>query len=962
MIKIKKLRCLNLLRFTPLLFLTVFLNTPSYSFTTVYEYSFNAIDMGIKDDTITYDNGDTVTIYTSGQDTTFLIYYEESEDTLYENAWTVPSNQTIQIVTLSHHDFAVNQGVLGLNLSDFFEPDHAGIDDLPIYIDTEVPNPWQAVADLAPKTVRSFSGAGGKFMHPLGYTVDDEDDPNDGRTYGGYGFYWKELIKYYDWTDGVLTIDLASEIAAIVTDYASADPLVGDCDGCSGWMDSRFIDDFTDFYFKWQAQPFTTGTLDPEDLYINQLIDLIEFIESENVETGLEVEVIYCVNILSQTATEMLDVIDYLTTNGIDVVGIELGNEVYFDFQQLSMGFESFGHYWNYINRGTYSTTDGFEEGEEEDLLAVLPTNVANDHDFIFAIKGDDTYRDIKIGLPAQNTPNCGAEYDFPLTPPGFERGTPIPVITEGEGADPCGCNYPNWNVDMVAEYDAMVDVPNNTQDEYAFDAVIFHTYYGPTNNTGSCLENSNWRDIILDNLHPNFDPGDLESEITSYVYTDGDWTYSTEDTRLDDAFSGIAGRHFPDNDDPLLAGNYTDFTRERLDISYEEHANQMNFTSADTGPETKEVWITEYNLDDKISLPDGDYQQANLDELEPYAAAATNSFAHAVLIQNWFLWHLKANYDNDYKDNFLTYTTIQNALSAGSTVGLLTKSDKADLVELEVITSCGDPNLSPFYLRKATYYSTQLWRVILDNDLDYLKSNTDMSIYNNNIAPTVFIDKTNQDLYVFYSNISNSAQLFAFDPGTLVNDYGGAEVSEVELGTDAITSLILDADQLYSTSGLTPMYLFNSGYNTCTSSETSENRFELTQLETYSPTGTCPGAFETAVPEGVCLNMPAVSMGYFRIPYSVTEVERLGALDNSFAIYPNPNSNYFMIINLNKGLIINPEYKVELYSMTGNLVLETTFLEGRSINIESLPVGVYNVLIYTNNELSGSETLVKMQ
>ncbi|MBP9880221.1 MAG: T9SS type A sorting domain-containing protein, partial [Chitinophagales bacterium] len=101
---------------------------------------------------------------------------------------------------------------------------------------------------------------------------------------------------------------------------------------------------------------------------------------------------------------------------------------------------------------------------------------------------------------------------------------------------------------------------------------------------------------------------------------------------------------------------------------------------------------------------------------------------------------------------------------------------------------------------------------------------------------------------------------------------------------------------------------------------------------------------------------------GYFRIPYSVTEVERLGALDNSFAIYPNPNSNYFMIINLNKGLIINPEYKVELYSMTGNLVLETTFLEGRSINIESLPVGVYNVLIYTNNELSGSETLVKMQ
>ncbi|MBP9881746.1 MAG: hypothetical protein KBF44_16655, partial [Chitinophagales bacterium] len=277
----------KLMFFVPLLFLFFLISPTSYSFTTVYEYNFNATDLGIKDDTLIYNNGDTVTIYTSGQDTTFLIYYEESEDTLYENAWTVPSNQTIQIVTLSHHDFAVNQGVLGINLSDFFEPDHAGIDDLPIYIDTDVPNPWQAVADLAPKTVRIFSGAGGKFMHPLGYTVNDEDDPNDGTTYGGYGFYWKELIKYYDWTDENFEILLPEDIEAIELDFAASDPLVGDCDGCGGWMLDKFVSDFTDFYFKWQAQPFTTGTLDPEDLYINQLIDLIEFIESENVETGL---------------------------------------------------------------------------------------------------------------------------------------------------------------------------------------------------------------------------------------------------------------------------------------------------------------------------------------------------------------------------------------------------------------------------------------------------------------------------------------------------------------------------------------------------------------------------------------------------------------------------------------------------------------------------------------------------
>ena len=231
---------------------------------------------------------------------------------------------------------------------------------------------------------------------------------------GGYGFSWEELVVFYDKTDGD---DDAPSTTSIISNMID-----GVCNGCgavgTGWMEAKFVGDFEDFYNKAAAQP----TFDPADygtgmeldrpLYINQCIDLIGQIESAN--PGHVVDVIYVVNIQTQTADDVLAVIDYLRDHDVHVTGIEMGNEVYFDFHALSMGLDDFPDYWNYIN--------GVNFGDLEDIL---PADVYADHDYIGKLKGNADYYDLKIGLPAQNTPNCGAEYDFPVTPPNQARSTP---------------------------------------------------------------------------------------------------------------------------------------------------------------------------------------------------------------------------------------------------------------------------------------------------------------------------------------------------------------------------------------------------------------------------------------------------------------------------------------------------------------------------------------------------------
>lgn len=118
------------------------------------------------EDSLSYEIGDTISVYSSGLDTIYIIYAEALPDSLLEEAWAIPDPNKEMIITFSHNNAVVNDGVIGVALTDFFEPTKAAAITNSNY--TETPNPWQALIDLAPKTIRVFSGASGKFMHSLG--------------------------------------------------------------------------------------------------------------------------------------------------------------------------------------------------------------------------------------------------------------------------------------------------------------------------------------------------------------------------------------------------------------------------------------------------------------------------------------------------------------------------------------------------------------------------------------------------------------------------------------------------------------------------------------------------------------------------------------------------------------------------------------------------------------------------
>lgn len=952
----------------------VYASIPNHTYPeTIHIKNYFAPDSSLVD-SISFNVGDTIEIYTSGLDTIYITYAEAIPDSLLEDAWAIPNPNQEMIITFSDNNAPVNQGVIGVALTDFFEPLKAQLPNNVNYV--VEPTPWQALIDLAPKTIRAFSGASGKFMHPLGSLY----NATDNLYYGGYGYNWREVVPYYDAMNDVILTDAPNDgfgnykwegIGSI------QEQIDDDCEECGTWMPASEVSRFMEFYRKCTSQPtfdadlITNPNLQP--LYINQLIALINMIELAH--TGYDVEVIYNVNIESMSASEMIDVIDHFFENGINLIGVELGNEVYLKNGQSMMGFTDFTHYYDYIQGENYL----LYEGLPEDILLtdVLPDEMEDDHDFINAIKANNDYSSIKIGLPARNTPKCGGDYDFPLAAPGEDDEAPMtfmtPIITDPVVVDPCDCGYPDWNANMVSAFDDVTTI--TTYQRYKFDAIIFHPYYGTSNADGECELNTNWQNIMLA-LHEDFDADHLSDlpidpftfSTTPFDYITNTYPFSSSpDIRIKDAFYHISGIHYPDVDDPLIPGNFKEFTRDRIDNSFEEHAAQMLFTHDDDGPETKEVWLTEYNLDAEVILPHDDpadiYYEVNTARFSPFAASVTNTFSNAALLQNWFLWNLKANYDPDYKSGFLTRATVQNFLG-GSPIMLMNPADGLDqyLIGENSVECPSEPEMiSPYFLRKTNYFAVQLWHTISELDLDYLKTVTSMASLNNNLAPTTFIDPINKELYIFYTNVTNADQKFALDPGNLNDDYGGDDY-EIFFDIEAMESLILDADQLYSTSGSSPIHSINTFYEDCSEDESeSENRYEIKGLtEDLAISVSCPSVISGAIPNVVCFKVPAVSLGYVKVPFHEELIPRLGDLANNFTIFPNPASNYFYI-NYSNGKTYN-NLEVVIYNIFGNIVSTQYVTQTKSINITELPIGVYFLEIKNNGFIEGKEKIVKMK
>lgn len=878
--------------------------------------------------------GDTVAIYAEGADSVIILYEDSiaGADSIYYDL-AFPTQHIY--VSLSSEHRAVNEGVYGINITDLFEPGHGNISDNDNYLVGGQPDPWAALIALAPKTVRVFSGAGSRFMHPLGALN------AEGLTYGGYGFNLEEIVRYFNWTNDEL-FDVPP-LADIETNMAD-----GVCDGCDAWMDFRDIEAFEEFYKKYSKQQEDVPAFDATDLvaypnresqplYINQLIELVRQIEDAN--PGHQVDLIYCINILSETASDVLETIEYLRDNAIhdvNVVGVELGNEVYFKFYERAMEFYDFFDYWDFIH-GLNTPA----------MAALLSPEMYADHDYISTLKAPGV--NIKIGLPAANLKNCGEEGDYPLI---TEEDIDMHYF-EPLGGGGCDCGYPQWNLDMASTYGTTIG------SVYQYDAIILHNYYTPTNNSTDCPVNTNWRDIML-GLHIGYDPLNPEEEMSNWKYPAPAWSYAGYgDSRLVPAFYGITGKHYPSPASPLKVGNFKEFTRDRIDNVFQAHAPWMLFHAGYTGPEKKEIWITEYNLDDDLEMP-GPYGEDNNKVLQPFESAVVNSFSHAVMLNNWFLWNIKSAYDPAYRPDFLTRTTLQNFLS-GSGTALMTPSNKEDRKILG-ISNCADIEDHPegynkeyaHYIRKINYYAPYYWRTITDKHLRYLQSTTEMYMYNDNVAPTVFVDVTAKKLYVYVSNVKYSSQVIGIDPSDLGEVYGPGYT--VDLDVLSATGYFLDAEQLYSGYGSSTVYDINAAYQPCNAEAGIYGRMSSFTNITSVANTTCPSVMD-AIPGSVCVTIPGIAFGYVEIPFSATP--RLGTTNYSLLVFPNPSSENVTMYVYENGIRSEGVYTYRMLDGSGAIVQSGSFSNGAVLNLDMLPNGIYAVLVLNGSAMAVAEKVV---
>lgn len=827
----------------------------------------------------------------------------------------------------------INQGLFGINLEGLFKPsslpnDAAG--------SSEYGYDW--LSELNPTVLRFPSGESAKLMHLLHNT--------DGTDAVGYGYDMYEIARYFNWTDGVMNSIDDDDIFYENPDDDIENATLG------AWMDIERVADYKKFRDKYLTQLCETRR------YIDDFIYLVNKINTDNAGRP-PVKVLLSLNIISETATECKAIADYLRAHGVNVVGVEIGNEVYAEFYCQTMGFRYAkkhhycltdgdpynddednednwpGNYWDYINGSNYDEDEGepcYNSSANLTLETVLTTEMLNDHDFIGAFKNVSGYN-YKVGLV------------------GRPLGNPYAFRIDEESGLHSGCD-PNdmWNNDLNDLYGEM------RGSDYAFDAVILHNYYSA----------DSWMDIPLD-------PTNLVLN-TSCSGASELWDFDASDPRLENAFKkikGVGGEY----------GNFRDFIINHevpgdyvysIQASFLEFNEQLEFDLPATNPLKKELWVTEWNLKDV--LPDND--GGDEDELDQKKILIyDNTFMQGALLMQWWLKDIKLNFESTYRQNFFTYSTIQG-YAGGVWTDLLTLSDHQERVEQGanvcpweetdcslMPSDCDDENNHDtpefnsrnYWMRRTMYFTARLYSDIHRYGLKYLPCNFSYSGHNLNIEPTVFIDENVNPEYAYFyvTNTKASEQNYSVDP-TLLRLLFTPVPDHVELGTP--TYSYIDAKQLYSTSGNAKLYQteLNACYNTY--DHPTDELQSITWNETITPG--CPTGVD------YCLTANPYSIGYFKVPiipvYLRESEPTINLNSEVIDVYPNPTSDAFYFSTDIEGN--QSEYQVRVFNQQGLLVFETNSVPLNEININNLSAGCYVISIINGNGVRFNSQLVKLQ
>ena len=634
----------------------------------------------------------------------------------------------------------------------------------------------------------------------------------------------------------------------------------------------------------------------------------------EDANDGKKVKVIVCLNILSETASQCHAIIQYLIDHNIVVSGVEMGNECYASYYCKSMGFSSFNNYYNYINGGTTAVTDDlfqFYDGWE------LP--VKYDHDYIGAFRGVNQIEGVEIGVVGASD-----EEAYIL------------------GDEACA-NKAEWNLECRSHYgDNVAYFPH----QYKFDAVIIHNYYA-TNDWGDYLTGINPETGSL-----YFNPT-LECNTDAEGY-DARWHFGSFDPRLQPSFI------------PLRK-----LFKEYLSIGYYDQMNTLiaglEFWLPEEVNLKKDLWYTEWNLK---TNPSGNATPLELNEYK----IMSNNFLDGVYTFEQVLDLIKINYMSfdgiPYRENFLTYACIHN-LAGGVWEDLLTIASDAELDDLGITcAACDlpdtDPNSRNYYLRRTNYFVFMLLSNIFRNNLQYLPSTFSYASKHVNVKPTMFIDQDKENIYLFYSNMTDQPQNYKIDPAALLPFY--FEAIGIEFGL--VYGEYINASQLYSTSGRNTLYNWRDNSWTIANDTDGDGLYDLSEdpdgvderinicyednppvplieingISNFFNYPDCTGHFVT----NGCITVNPYSIGYVKLSIvPVYPPERTMAQNrnstSSIAIYPNPAGNNITLHDTNID-DSNSSYKVEIRNSMGVTLISEQLENDGQLNISVLMPGIYIV------------------
>jgi hypothetical protein len=856
----------------------------------------------------------------AGLDTLFVLY----EDTSFSGSDTLNDTLALRLfdvnkditITPGFITKTVAPGLFGIHIEGIFTPKH-----LPQDTDNvNFPNAWNWMADLKPKVLRFPGGGSSRWMHLLPYK--DELAPFGALDpIKGYGYDIKEIIRYYDVTDGSIETDEVGFIDSILADLDDN----GICNECNEWMNSvDYREEFTKLYEKWYEQENNIPAHQQQQ-YIDQFIALIDTLQKRGDYT---VDVIVDLNVISESASQCKQIIDYLQNpapkieggNGVTsvhVVGVEMGNECNLGWATDILGFYGFDDYWNLINgKGKGDDPIGeltpeFEAWLDEFSEYVFSEDYYEDHDFITAFKSEPTFN-MKVGIPAANLKNNDST-NFAFR------------IMEDLST--------SWNEDLVEHYTDSLVISGQVR--YLFDAVILHTYYDAK---------TNWDTLATANLchatYPNSGMPACETDDCDFWLGDR-WQFNTYDERLKDAYEAVIG--LGSNG----FGNFKQFIRTRYAESYDQQKTDLLF--AGTQLWKKELWTTEWNMKDKNT----DYVQGSMEQ--NILSSFCNSFEHGWIIHEWFLNNIKQNFASGYRQGFHTYSSF-HAYGGGSFYAMLLQSDEADRInhldEFGMPDTLADPPAGQnLFLKKTVYYTFALLSEIQKKNLKYLQSNFTAYAHNPNVQPTVFIDKPGKKLYIYYSNMKPETQSYMVKKGYLLGLYPGSFA--FAYGEALLYNV--DAQQLYSNSGNSYLYRMNICYN-----DTNQlHPFEIQGVNgPIANEPECTGLVDGAV----CVTVPANSFGYIEIPFFVASREGIFLSEEQVAVFPNPTANSFRITCSIPAELFN-EFVVDIFDLQGKLLMHTITSQNTDIDVNKLPSDIYVIQI-SNREQSFSITkkLIKIE